>query len=159
MGDATNTPRTEQDEIKAIQAEIETARAKREEIENRREAKGKITALRAELEAEKRAALEAEVQEKLEAEHGPLGVKIARVDTTEGAIFLRKPGEMFFRRFMDKGKTSHEDLLKLVRPSLLYPDKARFDAILEEVPAALLRCANAVCKLCGIGAEESAAKS
>lgn len=148
----------EMDEIARLQAELEAERAKLAEIEARREARVRGERLRQELDDTKRASHEAELLEELEAKHGPVGRRIMRIDTDEGMLVVGKANDLHYRRFVDRGKTNTEELMKLVRPCLLYPSKADFDRILQEVPAALVRCADAVCHLAGVRKDEAEGK-
>ena len=105
---------------------------------------------------EKRGLADDQALEAAEIEHG--AKKIAVVRTDMGAIILKRPHPVIFKRFQDKGSLKHEDLEKLVRPSLVYPDAARFNEIMDELPATLLRCANTVSGLAGVRMEEVAEK-
>lgn len=154
----TQMERSTTDEAAALQAELEAELAKLQAIEARRAERERSEKVRRELAETKRAVAEAEVIEQLEAKHGPLRKRLMRVDTDEGMIVVRKPDPLLYRRFVDQGKTSTEALSKLVRPHVVHPDKAAFDRIIEEVPAALVRCADAVCFLAGVRKEEAEGK-
>jgi adenylate kinase len=87
------------------------------------------------------------------AKYGPLGRSVAIVETDEGTIVVRAPNPILFRRFQDETRESGatvDALEKLVRPSLVHPASAKFDAILEVLPFALTRCGDAVCALAGV---------
>jgi len=148
----------EQREERDLEAKVEAARAARDELEKKNEGRRRLERLREEAAAEERGLFEAQKLIELEAAHGPLGKAIRRVNTSEGMIVVKKPNHVLFQKYQDKGATDTEALQKLVRPCLVYPDKASFDRICEEAPASLLKCANAVCALAGIGREEIAGK-
>lgn len=144
--------------IDPIEQELEAERAALAAVEERRQARLRASRAQRELEEVRRARTEAEKLEELEATHGELDKMIKRVDTGQRMVVVKRPNHLHYKRFVDKGKTTSEELLKLVRPCVLYPDKAEFDRILEEEPAALVRCADAVCFLAGMRKEESEGK-
>jgi septal ring factor EnvC (AmiA/AmiB activator) len=148
----------EQRETAELEARLEAARTARAEHAKSVETQKRNERLREEAEAEERALKDEQILDELAAKHGPVGKKIRRVDTREGMIVVKAPPRAHFQRYQDKGATDEEAFQKLVRPCLLYPDKSRFDQICEEVPATLLKCANAVCALAGIGKEDVAGK-
>lgn len=90
--------------------------------------------------------------------YGPLDQKIRVVQTDGGVVILKKANPNIFRRFQDSESTETEDLDKLVRPSVVYPAPAQFDALLDEYPMTLMRCANAVSWLAGARKEDLAKK-
>lgn len=141
-----------------MQAELDAELAALAAIEERRAVREREEQLGRDLAAAKRARREAEVIEQLEAKHGPLRKRLMRVDTDEGMIVVGKPNPLAYKRFVDQGKTNTEALSKLVRPCVLHPDKTELDRILEEVPAALVRCADAACFLAGVRKEEAEGK-
>lgn len=149
---------TKPDEGAELEARIEKARSAREDRERKAAEAKRLERLREEAEAEELALKEDEILEELEAKHGALGKKIRRVSTSEGMIVVKKPNHLLFKKYQDKGSTDTIELDKLVRPCLVYPDKAAFDRIVEEVPAALMKAANAVCALAGVGKEDIAGK-
>lgn len=141
-----------------VEKELEQERKALADIEARREARLRAARAQKELDETRRARKEAEKLEELEGIHGELDKGLRRVDTDEGMIVVKRPNHLHYKRFVDKGKTTTEELSKLVRPCVVYPDKAEFDRILEEAPAALVRCADAVCWLAGMRKEESEGK-
>lgn len=133
-------------------------RARRAELERQRAEREAERALQEQLEAETRALADEEAIAKAEDDHGPVGKRIALVRTDMGVIILKRPNPVLFRRFQDQGKTTHDALDKLVRPSVVHPDHATFDRILDELPATMTICANSVCVLAGVRTEEAAGK-
>jgi hypothetical protein len=65
-------------------------------------------------------------------------------------IVVKKPNHLLFKKFQDVGKTDSTAMYKLVSPCLVHPDKAAFETILEEEPATMARCGDAVCTLAGV---------
>ncbi len=133
-----------------VRAELAELRAKSEARAEGTEAE--------QLEALNRDLADARAIDKAETELGPVGKRILAVPTDLGVVIVKRPAAPTFKRFQDEGKTTTESLEKLVRGSLVYPDAATFDRIIEELPATLARVANAVCSLAGVRAEEVAGK-
>jgi hypothetical protein len=126
-------------EVKAQRAALAAARAAREEARNAElELELEQQALRDEI------ALDAAIEK-----HGPVGEKLAVVETPKGLVILQRASAMKFRRFQDKGDTSTEDVLALVRPCVVWPSQGELDVILDELPATLVRMASAVIDLAG----------
>jgi len=111
-----------------------------------------------ELAAEKQGLLDDEALEQAELEHGPVGKKIAVVQTELGAVIVKRPHAAIYKRYQDRGQTKTKDIDQFVRTCIVYPSKTRFDEILEEQPATLLRVADACVMLAGFRAEEVSAK-
>lgn len=133
-------------------------RARRAELDRQRAERDAARALEEQLEVETRALADAEAIAKAEDEHGPVGKRIALVRTDLGVIILKRPNPVLFRRFQDQGKFTHEAIDKLVRPSVVHPDGATFDRIMDELPATMIACANAVTVLAGARTEEASGK-
>lgn len=87
------------------------------------------------------------------------GRKLAIVRTDLGAVVLKRPNHILFKRFQDSGEANAAEFDKLVRPCLVHPDSATFDRYLEDQPAILGRCAGAVATLAGIRMKELSGKS
>jgi hypothetical protein len=115
--------------------------------------------LEAKVEAAERAAANARAIREAVEKHGPIGRKIAVVETPDGAIVLKKANHIHFKRFQDAGELTTETCDTLVRPCVVYPSSERFDALLEEYPAVLVRCADAVTALAGARSKEVSGKS
>ncbi len=141
------------------EARLTQLRAERAELAKARAARESGAAEKEQLEAEERALRDEQAIDAAETEHGPAGRKIAIVETDLGVVIVKRANALLFRRFMDQGSTKHVELEKLVRPSLVHPDGAAFDRILDAQPAVLMRCADAIAKLAGVRAEEAAGKS
>lgn len=104
---------------------------------------------------EQKALAEDEAIDRFESQIGPQGTHIAVLRTEVGLVIVRRPHRAVFQRFQDKGQIKTADLEQLVKPSLLYPeDKAQFDAMVDQLPALLGRCANACATLAGVRTEE-----
>ncbi len=116
-------------------------------------------ALAAEVEAAELAAANARAIREAVEKYGPVGKKIAVVETPEGVIVLKKANHLHFKRFQDAGEITTETCDMLVRSCVVYPSHERFDALLEELPAALVRCADAVSALAGARSKEVSGKS
>lgn len=153
---------------KTIEEEIAEVRAKRAELAATKAQRDLDTDKAAVLEREKRAlrdevalrAAEETHGQALEYGSGPAeGRKLAVVRTDVGAVIVKRPHHVLFKRFQDSGEANAEEFDKLVRPCLVHPDGATFDRYLEEQPAILGRVAGAVAVLAGIRVKELAGKS
>lgn len=147
---------TEADRIKELEDRIKAAREARDANEAKRAARFKTTDLERELvEEERKAADEAKLLE-LEEENGRNGVAILRVQTTRnGMVVVKKPNHLHYGRFIDKGKSDRLSVEKIVKDHLLYPDQARFDAILQDEFDTLRKCSNALSELHGLNLREA----
>lgn len=145
-------------EASELEARLAKARAAREAIDSAALERRNLELLRLEVEAAERAVVEAEAISALEETHGPIGRVIDVVATREGAVVVRRPEAITFRKFQDKASFKTVDLEAFVRPCLLYPSREAFDRLCEVVPAALTLAANAVARLGGMGQEEIAGK-
>lgn len=150
---------TPDQELAALEARLEAARTERLKLATDNAAADKIAKIKAEAEAEERGLAEDKKIAELTEKHGPIGKAWDIVRTDAGMIALKKPNHLLFKRFQDKESPRTDDIdALLVRPCLLWPTKAEFDVILEEVPAALLMAANVCSVLAGIRQEGLAKK-
>lgn len=141
-----------------LEARLEAARAAGAQLVRAREERAEIARLEFEIEAAERAVVDEEAIAAAEEEYGPVGRAIAIVETDLGAVVLKRPHAATFQKFQDVGKMRTRDLDALVRPCLVHPDRAGLDRILKELPATLVRLANAVSELAGARAEEVSGK-
>lgn len=142
-----------------LQARIAVARAETDRLEKEREDRAELAELEATAAKAERDAKDAKVIVEIEEKHGVIdGVRLVRVDTELGVVVLKRANHLIYKRFRDAGEAKTEDLEKLVRPCLVHPDKSAFDAMVEDVPAILDRCANAIVKLAGFRMKEVAGK-
>lgn len=151
MSDGTSATET-------VQARLEALRAKRAEVAAARRALEASRAVEQELLDETRALADEQAIHAAEIEHGPIGRRFMAVKTDAGMILVKRPHMNTFRKYQDNGVTDSAALEKLVRPCVIYPDLARYEEILSEVPAALMKCANAVTYLAGVRKEDLTAK-
>lgn len=110
-----------------------------------------------------RQAREAQVLIELEDEHGALGecLRVVHVpeDAVVGMVVVKRPAAVLVRRYQDSGKATSEAFEKLVRPSVVYPDKLELGKVLDQYPGTLQRLADAACWLAGFGRSELEGKS
>lgn len=139
--------------------ELARVRAAREALSERRDARLRRNETETRLAEEKLALANEEAIDEAEQKIGAVGKKIAVVNTDLGAIIVKRPHAATFRKFQDRGKTDTESFYELVKPSLVYPALEGFERICEELPATLMRCANAVAALAGVRMEEVAGKA
>lgn len=139
---------------------IEAARAKKAEISAKRDARLAVLKVQDEAFREEREAKELEILDALESEHGQNRKDIYRQQTAEGMVVVKKPNHVLFRKFRAEcsksgsSMPSDENMMKLVRPHLLYPDRETFDRWIESSPHALVEACNAVAFLAGVRKEE-----
>lgn len=145
-------------EVQALQERLERARVDRSELEEAEIKRKRLEKLRADVEAEERSLANEKKLAELEQIHGPQGKAIKAVYLDAIMVVVKKPNHLHVKRFMDKEETKTEDLDMLVRPCLLYPSKAEFDALVEENAALLVKAANAVSYLAGFRREDLAKK-
>lgn len=141
-----------------LKARLAKAKAEIAEIQKAMEP-DEDAALLAEVEAAELEAANARAIAKAVEEHGPLGAKVAAIDTRLGVIVVKRPNHLHFRRFQDASEVTTETLDRLVRPCVVYPSHERFDAMLEELPAVLTELGREVSVLAGMKAKETAGKS
>ena len=139
-----------------LEAELAAARAANAPHVAARTERVELASLREAIEREKNALRDAPEIEKAEIEHG--ADKVAIVVTRLGAVVLKRPHMASYRRFQDEAKSKSEDVIKLVRPSVVYPAAAELDRILSEQPGVLARLADAVATLADAAAEERRGK-
>jgi hypothetical protein len=143
---ATNgaPPATEPLTEAQIQDRIKALEARRQERANERQAKHAHGKALRQLEL-------AEAIERAELDHGPEGTHILVLDTeTEhGSVILKRPHKARYRAYQEKRNTKTEDTEALVRTCIVYPDAARLDRLLDELPGALGRFGLAMAKLAG----------
>lgn len=147
------------DRSAAIREELAELRARREALESVRRARDEAEAGAKKIAAEKFAIAKLEAIEEAEAKHGPLDQKIAVIDTDLGAVIVKRAHAATFRKYQDRGKSDHDTISNLVRPSLVYPALADFERICDELPATMARCADAIVGLAGFRVQELSGKS
>lgn len=126
-------------EVKAERARLAAERSARDEARTSDD----------EMERELQGLADDQALAKAELEIGPVGKKLAVCKTPRGSVIVKKPNHVLFRRFQDSGADSTDEFEKLVRPCVVHPSPAAFDALLEEYPAALTAIATQVCALAG----------
>ena len=152
------------DDVHARLAEIRAQRAALAEAKAKRDAENAEQELIA---AEEQALKDETALVDAEQEHGPSFVfgeddpgtrKLAVVKTSLGMVFVSRAAPIIFQRFIRTGKTGEKELSELVFPNLTYPTKTRFTQMLDEQPALLARCANAIVEMAGARSQEIAGK-
>ncbi len=159
---------TKKEELTAAEKELAEVREKLNELSARKALRDLEAETASRLERAKRdlrdaeaiAAVEEKYGDALEYGSGPAeGRKAAIVRTDLGAVIVKRPHHVLFKKFQDSGEANAEEFDKLVRPCLVHPDGATFDRYLEEQPAILGRVAGAVAVLAGIRMKEMSGKS
>lgn len=127
------------------------AEAKRSELREEREAINEVE--QAEMDASDSEAIVA-----AEEKHGEVGKSVEVIYTKRGCVIVKSPSAMAYRRFIDRGADKTADMEKLVRACLVHPTVSGFEAICDEVPAALTQSANKAVKLAGHNEREVSGK-
>jgi hypothetical protein len=137
--------------LAAVKAERQRLTAAREQRNAEREAAEALP--RQEL-----ALADDKAQDEAEAKHGALGAGIRVVETDLGRIILKRPHAAMYKRFADKSSIETDDIEPLVRHCLVHPSVGQFDAIMEVLPATMLRCADQIALLAGVRLEKVTGK-
>lgn len=140
-----------------LQARLAAARAERERVAAESSPALADAALLAEVEREERALAGDKAFAAAVAEHGAR--RVARVSTDAGDVIVKAPHQAAYRRFVDAGKTTSDELERLVRPCIVHPTPAQYDDIARELPAVPTLAANAVLRLAGFRAEDVSGKA
>jgi hypothetical protein len=80
--------------------------------------------------------------------------RYGRVDSDVGVVIVECPKPVHIKRYMDEGSQKTEDVWKLVRSVLRYPDRAAFDAMVDQKPGLLHLVANKAAGLAGFRMKE-----
>jgi hypothetical protein len=141
---------------------LKEIKRQRDELRERRFARNEEQSKREALETAERGLRDEQAIERAEAEHGAVGKKIAVIETDMGAIIVKRANHVIFRKFQENGRDENgvnfDEAEKLVKHALVYPTRAEFDRIAEDLPATIMRCADAVAILAGIRVKERVAK-
>jgi hypothetical protein len=140
------------DRLAEARARAVAAQAQRDEL-------AEATAPNQAIEAAEQEANDLEALARLEAEHGRVADgKLGVVVTRLGRVVLKPPHRVKFRQFADVKEPNSDDIEGLVRPCIVHPGGPAFDAILDQLPAVLTLCGNAVTRLAGIDDKALAGK-
>lgn len=144
-------------EAASLNERLAIAEKRMREIEERREKREADREMPLRVAAAERAAADAEALEKAEEEHGHENVSIVKTDRL-GCVIVKRPKSATYRKFADTGSTKTQDLQKLVRPCLVYPDSGVFDEMIETLPHLLHTVADSVVVLAGVRTKEVSEK-
>lgn len=142
-----------------IKAQIAALQDKREAIETARTQRAEPT-LAEQLAIEQRRLVEDEKFDELLREHGPNMIEMVRPEQRPdvGAVIVKRPHLATYRRFQESGKADFKTFDQLLKPCLLYPGKAEFDALCELMPALHTICCDTIVRLSGHARKETEAK-
>lgn len=141
-----------------LEDKIAAVRAAREQLAAQREARTQANELAAKLAAEELALKDEQAIEAAEAEHGVLDKKIRVVRSELGVIIVKRAHPAVFKRFVDRGKHTMQDLEELARKCLVHPTLPEWEAMCNEQTALINRTADAIAWLAGIRADDVSAK-
>lgn len=125
-------------EREELEARIKKAEEQLDGLEQQRAEREELAALRRKAEQKELALRDAPHIAKAEEEHGPIGEKLAVVETDLGAIVVKRPNHLHYRRFQNKSSMSTDEVWALVKPCVVYPSIKETEAILEELPGVLM---------------------
>lgn len=151
-----------------LEAELASLRAERAARAASRDEALDLQRLRDQIQDEGRTS---ELEQQLvdaEAKHGPLGRGVAVVHATYadghvlGSIIVKRPHQATWKRFRDrisddKAKKGDE-IDRLWRSNIVWPDVATVDRYVAELPFTDDKLADACAALCGVRSEEAAGK-
>lgn len=142
----------EDEQIKALEAQLANAQSVQAEAEAKRERGRRVIVLQEEIAVSERKAREAVVLAELEAKHGLVGKAIAPVDMLDGLIVVKKPDGIKTKYWLEKHaeNATQDELRMLARPCVIYPDLATFDAMVTDRPVIVPAVATEVLKLGGL---------
>jgi len=119
------------DDLKALQARAAERAAKRE------------------AEAQAREVQALTLEERFEKELGPMGVAFAIVRTLQGPVVVKRGPAVLFKRLRDvpKGMPSLDDIEAFVKPNVVFPEAAVFNALIEDHAGILVACSDELVSL------------
>lgn len=141
-----------QERLKAAQAQIKAEQDKVAELREIRELEEQVR--KAEQDA-----LDAPHIAKADEDLGIRGRHFAVVETDLGAVILKRPNALIFRKFQDSGKSTTQAYESLVAKSLYYPSSKRFEEMCDDIPYLVTKCADVVSYLAGVRKKDLDPKS
>jgi len=139
-----------------LTARLEAARARKAKAEASRV---EPDPLLAEVEAAERDANDAEALTDAACKLGAEGRFWLPIRTDEGAIIVKRPDAVRYRRFTDLERPTHLDVENLCKPCVHHPDRSKLDAMLEARPGLIGPIAEAVGILAGARRADLVGKS
>lgn len=128
-----------------LERRLAAARVELEEVERAREERSADAAKLAKVEAVER---ELSDTKAIAAAEADLGVgKFAIVRTELGAVIVRRPNHMHYRRFINLKDPGSDDAMRLVLTCLVHPARAAFEVLADELPGVPILAAGAVVDL------------
>jgi hypothetical protein len=130
------------DQVRARRAELAVVKAKADEAS---ELERELIELQMDVD-------EAELRDK----HPKGGIGFVR--TAGGLVVLQRPRATDYQRFTDRGNFDNATVLQFVRPCVIHPDNAAFEALLREFPGVIGQLSTEAARLAGHKAVETAGK-
>ncbi|WP_437606255.1 hypothetical protein WMF20_35385 [Sorangium sp. So ce834] len=148
------------DAEKELEAQLDKKRAELATLQAGREKSKRLAELQAELAETERKCQEEAALAEAESKFGPLGKKLAALDTVDGLVIVKQHDGVKVRLWADKNgeKPSVQACRELVRPCVVHPALERFDEMVKDRPLLLVTAAGKVLELAGIGAKEVSGK-
>ncbi len=143
-------------ELAALEAQIAEAEAANKAARAEDALRDRIAEAKEKLLSERNAARDLPELAKLE---GARGTDFEIVICRLGAVAVKKPAPVQWKRFQESKLPARDAAEQLVRACLVYPDAGAFGAILDDQPAAIEAFALACAKLAGSDVERLTGKS
>lgn len=145
---------------KSLRDELEAEKAALQAAVDAYEASAEQHRLQDELDETKRALREQRALTKAEDDHGALGKQIARIDTVDGMVLVKRADGIKVRRWQDQhgDKITHDACRELARPCVIYPELADFDVLVADRPVVMIAAASAVMQLAGLNTKALSGK-
>ncbi|WP_437647867.1 hypothetical protein [Sorangium sp. So ce362] len=142
-----------EEQLDAKRAELATLQAGREKSRRRANLQEEIA------ETERKCKEEAALSE-AEGKYGPIGKRIATLDTVDGLVIVKMGDGIKVRIWADKhgANPTTQACRELVRPCVVHPSVEVFDEMVKERPMILVSVAGKVLELAGIGGKEIGGK-
>lgn len=137
--------------LEQLQARKAAAEAKKAELDSAQE----LSAARREAEKAEMDLADAEAEA---AQDGEKGKDWAPVYTDYGVVIVKRAHPAILKAFTDQNKTKFVDILGLIRPCVVHPEKSRFDEMIELQPLMLGRCLVELTELGGARLKAAAPK-
>lgn len=144
------------DELEELEAQLKAAEAENAAARAEEAKRERIAEVRAKLQAEANAKRDFPELAKLE---GIKGVDFEVVVCRLGAVAVKRPAPVLYKRFQESKQAPMAAGEQLVRACLVYPDAKAFTEILDDQPGALVPLTAACLELAGQNLEKLQGKS
>jgi len=147
------------DEIAELEAQLAAKEAANKAARDATERRAKVAELKAKIEAEAHAARDLPKLAEVDEAHGARGVDYEVVVCRLGAVAVKKPAMVVYKRFQESKLGLMAASEQFVRSCIVYPSSDEFTKIIEDQPAALAALVSACADLAGSNVERIQGKS